>query len=73
MLGGEDAAEQQVYTDVESFDPASRTWSQLPPLPAARQGIGAAVLGDRLLLPGGGPSAGGREQTAVLLELSPQP
>ncbi|GAC1444947.1 MAG: hypothetical protein NVS3B26_14330 [Mycobacteriales bacterium] len=69
VAGGEDAAETTVYTDVDAYDPSRRTWTRLPALPGPRQGIGAAVLGGILFLPGGGPTAGGGKQTDTLLEL----
>ena len=69
VMGGEDAAETTVYSDVDAYDPSRRTWTRLQALPAGRQGIGAAVVGSVLLLPGGGPAAGGGKQTDTLLEL----
>jgi N-acetylneuraminic acid mutarotase len=38
---------------VEAYDPATNQWSELPILPSARQGVSAAVVGDRLYVIGG--------------------
>ena len=59
-----------VTTEVDAYDPVTRTWTTLAPLPSGRQGIGAVVVDGALLVPGGAPSAGGSEQTSVLLQLS---
>jgi N-acetylneuraminic acid mutarotase len=69
VLGGEDAGEHRVYSEVDVFDPATGGWSRGPDLPAGRQGMQAVAVGDRLLVPGGGPTAGGTQQAATLLEL----
>jgi N-acetylneuraminic acid mutarotase len=37
----------------ESYDPATNTWSSLPPIPTARGGIAAAVLDGRMYVFGG--------------------
>ncbi|HEX4488108.1 MAG TPA: kelch repeat-containing protein [Terriglobales bacterium] len=38
---------------VEAYDPATNQWTELPILPAARQGVSGAVIGDRLYVIGG--------------------
>lgn len=38
---------------VEAYDPATNQWTELPILPAARQGVSAAVVGNRLYVIGG--------------------
>jgi N-acetylneuraminic acid mutarotase len=70
VLGGEDGAEQQVFTEVEAYDPGTDTWTALAPLPQPVQGTGAAVTDGRLFLPGGGPTAGGSEQSTLLQVLT---
>jgi N-acetylneuraminic acid mutarotase len=70
VIGGEDAAEQNVYREVDAYDPRTQRWTRLRPLPAGLQGIGAVADGSRLLLPGGGPAAGGAQQSDRLLVLS---
>jgi N-acetylneuraminic acid mutarotase len=47
------------------YDPASDRWTTAAALPTARHGIGAASLGDRIYVIGGGPAAG-FAQTAVV-------
>jgi hypothetical protein len=69
VLGGEDSSETTAYRNVDAYDPARRSWTQLPAMPGPRQGIGAVVVGDALLVPGGGPAAGPARQTDTLLEL----
>lgn len=69
VVGGESAGERTAYRNVDGFDPGARRWRSLPELPGPRQGIGAVVDGQTLLVPGGGPAAGAAEQTDTLLEL----
>lgn len=69
VLGGENSSETTAYREVDAYDPARRRWSQLPPLPGPRQGIGAVVVSGALLVPGGGPTAGAARQTNSLLVL----
>lgn len=38
---------------VEAYDPATNQWMELPTMPSARQGVSAAVIGDRLYVIGG--------------------
>jgi N-acetylneuraminic acid mutarotase len=70
VIGGEDGAEQQVYSEVEAYDPSTDTWTALPPVPQPMQGTGAAVTDGRLFLPGGGPTAGGTDQSTLLQVLT---
>ena len=55
VAGGElrDHHMDAIFRDVEAFDPATNEWFQLPPMPTARHGVNAAVLGNRLHLIGG--------------------
>lgn len=46
---------------VFEFDPASDSWSELPPMKRARGGGAAAVIGDRLYVVDGGPQFFGVE------------
>jgi hypothetical protein len=59
-----------VYDEADAYDPRTNTWTALPPLPQAMQGIGAAVTDGHLFVPGGGPTAGGTEQSTLLQVLS---
>ncbi|OFW34689.1 MAG: hypothetical protein A3J28_01605 [Acidobacteria bacterium RIFCSPLOWO2_12_FULL_60_22] len=38
---------------VQSYDPATNTWTRYPSLPLARHGISVAVIGNRLIVAGG--------------------
>ena len=60
-----------MYNRVEAYDPGTDAWTALSPLPTSVQGTGAAVWDGQLFLPGGGPSAGGDEQSTVLQVLAP--
>jgi hypothetical protein len=56
-FGGErlDRPNQRTYDDAERFDPGTGQWERLPPLPTARHGLGAAVVGDAIYVISGGP------------------
>jgi N-acetylneuraminic acid mutarotase len=47
-----------IFPQVEAYDPATDTWTQLPPMPIGRHGIYAAVLGNAIHLPGGATQQG---------------
>jgi N-acetylneuraminic acid mutarotase len=47
------------------YDPATNSWTQGPPLPTARSGIAAAVLGTRLFVFGGEAPSGTFGQVEV--------
>ena len=49
VAGGEfqDPTQQTVFRTFEEYDPASNTWSVLPPMAIARHGVAAAVIGNR--------------------------
>ncbi|HEY5313221.1 MAG TPA: hypothetical protein VIK18_11910 [Pirellulales bacterium] len=54
------AAEDLVsVTDFARFDPSSRTWTELTPLPVGRSSHDAVVVGDRLYVVGGWDLAAG--------------
>jgi N-acetylneuraminic acid mutarotase len=59
-LGGEgnDEVPSGVFPDVDAYDPAANRWTRRPPMPTPRHGIGAAVLGGLVHVPGGGPVEG---------------
>lgn len=63
--------------NVASFDPATRQWQELPPLPEPRSSFDAVVLGDQIFVVGGWSMQGEEEatwlQTAHSLDLSAQP
>jgi N-acetylneuraminic acid mutarotase len=60
VFGGEgnDEDPDGVFAEVEAYDPVSAAWTPLPPMPTPRHGIGAAVIGDEVYIPGGGPVEG---------------
>lgn len=59
VFGGESFnLESRTYAESERFDPAAGVWQSLPPMPTARHGLGAGVVGDGILVVGGGPEAG---------------
>lgn len=60
VFGGEgnDATQTGVFSEIEAYDPASDTWHSYPSMTVPRHGFGAATLGDRIYLPGGGTEQG---------------
>jgi hypothetical protein len=46
------------FAENERFDPYTGLWESDEPMPTPRHGIGAAVLGTRIAIPGGGTSQG---------------
>lgn len=60
VFGGEgnNAHELGVFPEVEAFDPAEGGWISLAPMALARHGIGAAVVGGLVYIPGGGMRLG---------------
>jgi N-acetylneuraminic acid mutarotase len=60
VLGGEGNSDDPagIFHQVESYDPSSDSWRADPPMKTGRHGIGAAVVGDRLYVPGGATREG---------------
>ena len=61
VIGGEvnfDNPPNNVFVEVEVYDPASGMWSSLEPMAVPRHGIGAATVGDLIYVPGGATRAG---------------
>jgi N-acetylneuraminic acid mutarotase len=54
-----------VHGQMESYDPVTDTWQHHAPMPTPRHGMGAAVLGTRIHVAGGGPVVGGMIQTST--------
>ncbi|QDV33414.1 kelch repeat-containing protein [Tautonia plasticadhaerens] len=54
--------------DVARFDPETRTWADLPPMPEPRSTHDAAVLGDHLYVVGGWAMVGGESSDAYFLD-----
>ena len=51
------------FTNNEAYDPRTDHWYKYAPLPEGRHGTGAAVVGDYLYIPAGGPVNGGSRQS----------
>jgi N-acetylneuraminic acid mutarotase len=62
VFGGEGNADNPLgtFNQVEAYDPARDAWTQLAPMPLPRHAFGAAVVGNRIYLPGGSIVQGGR-------------
>jgi hypothetical protein len=56
VTGGEGGG--RTYNDHFVYDPAAGTWSVAAPMPTARHGIGAAAVGPRFVVLGGGRTEG---------------
>ena len=46
------------HNEVESYDPAQNRWQHWAPMPTARHGLGAAVIGNSIYVIAGGPKPG---------------
>jgi N-acetylneuraminic acid mutarotase len=60
IFGGEGNTQSPagVFEEVEAYDTVADTWISLPPMPTPRHGIGAAVIGPAVHIPGGGAVQG---------------
>lgn len=60
VFGGEGnaASESGVFKEIEAYDPRTDTWHSYPPMTVPRHGFGAATVGERIYLPGGGTEQG---------------
>ncbi len=56
VFGGE--APFRIFNATEMYEPAGNRWISLEPMPTARHGIGAALIGGRVYVPGGGREPG---------------
>jgi N-acetylneuraminic acid mutarotase len=61
VAGGEyqDSKLAAAYRAVEAYDPATNTWTEMPPMPTQRHGLAAGVIGNRLYLISGNVQSGG--------------
>ena len=61
-----------VFEENEAYDPGADAWETLAPMPTPRHGTGAAVVGDRIHIPGGGLVEGfGVTDVHEVFELGP--
>ncbi len=60
VVGGEGnpALPSGVFAEAEAYDHVANTWRALAPMPTPRHGMGAAVIGGRLYIPGGATQDG---------------
>jgi N-acetylneuraminic acid mutarotase len=61
VAGGEfqDPHMMATFRSVEAYDPASNTWSIMPPMAVSRHGLAAGGIGNRLILVGGDVQSSG--------------
>lgn len=70
-LDGPGAAAGNVYARVDIYDPVANRWRAGPPLPTPRHGIFPLLVGDRILVLGGGVRSGGSASVvAEILDLA---
>ncbi|TVP74688.1 MAG: hypothetical protein EA352_10190 [Gemmatimonadales bacterium] len=60
VFGGEtfDPGEARTFDEAERYDPVEDRWEELPPMPSARHGLGAAVVDGHIYVVSGGPGPG---------------
>lgn len=58
------------HAEVEAFDPATREWAELAPLPTPRHGLAAAVVGGALYAIAGSTEAGAAVNTGMVERLT---
>ena len=73
-----DDADQDLHSQatVAQFDPQSKKWTELPPLPAPRSSLDAAVLDNKIYVVGGWNMQGDAKtwtDAALVLDLTQQP
>lgn len=61
VAGGEyqDPHMMATFRAVEAYDPASNTWSEMPPMAVSRHGLAVGVIGNRLHVVGGDVQSAG--------------
>ncbi len=64
-LDGPGANRSGVYSRVDIYDPVANRWRSGPAMPTARHGVFPLLVGDRILLVGGGTKAGASWSTVA--------
>ena len=61
VAGGEfqDPHMMATFREVEAYDPASNSWSIMPPMPVSRHGLAGGAIGNRLIFVGGDVQSSG--------------
>jgi len=61
VAGGEfqDPHMMATFRAVEAYDPATNSWSTMPPMPVSRHGLAAGAIGNKLILVGGDVQSSG--------------
>ncbi len=61
VAGGEyqDPHMMATFRAVEAYDPATNSWTEMPPLPVSRHGLAAGVIGNRFHVVGGDVQSAG--------------
>jgi N-acetylneuraminic acid mutarotase len=62
-LDGPGADRHGAYDRVDIYDPVANRWRSGPPMPAARHGVFPVLVGNRIVLVGGGTRAGKSSST----------
>jgi uncharacterized GH25 family protein len=74
---GSEDEKLESMADVAAYDPATKTWTELTPLPQGRSSHDAVVIGDQLYVVGGWAMAPGSETqwhaTAIVADLTQSP
>ena len=56
----------RVFPETDIYDPVANSWRTLAPMRTPRHGMGAAVVGNTLYVPGGATAQGGGTAVAIL-------
>ncbi len=65
IVAGGQITQAKVFGQMESYDPLADSWQSHAPMPTPRHAVGAALLGERIHVAGGGAVTGGAVQSAV--------
>ena len=65
IVAGGQITQANVFGQMESYDLLANFWQSHAPMPTPRHAVGAALLGKRIHVAGGGAVTGGAVQSAV--------